>query len=303
MQFIVDHEERLDRYLATVMPEHSRSKLVKWIDAGEVSVNGGATKPSLLLKLGDVVELRALEESAPHDLTPFEMPLEVLFEDDEMMVINKPRGLATHPAASLKEPSLVNVLLGRNTHLSSVGESFRPGIVHRLDKDTTGLLLVAKSDRAHVTLARHIEEKLTERRYFAVVRGSMEQERFRVDAPMGRDTTNRLRMAVTANGKPALTHGRTVMRLDRGSVVALRLETGRTHQIRVHMQAVGHPVLGDPLYGHREDQDVPLQLHAAYIAVTHPVTQERLTFFVAPDASFSGAEWATEEAITAWERP
>lgn len=281
------------------MPEHSRSKLVKIIETGEVLVNGKVAKSSLALKPGDVVEMEAPAETPAHDLTPVDRPLEVIYEDEVMLVVNKPRGLATHPATSLKEPSLVNVLLGRNEVLSQAAGSFRPGIVHRLDKDTTGLLLVAKNDAAHVALAKQIEHKTAERRYFAIVRGDLTQERFRVDAPLARDPKNRLRMAVNQHGRHALTHGKRVKALDSGTLVALRLETGRTHQIRVHLAAIGHSVLGDNLYS-PQPSPLPMQLHAAYLEVTHPDSGERMKFFVAPDQEFLGWEFALEEAIEPW---
>lgn len=290
MELIADGQERLDRFLARRLPEHSRSKLAALVSEGRVTVNGKPTKPSRTLEPGDRVELAEVADTAPHDLTPADIPLAVLFEDDHLLVVDKPRGLATHPAPSLREPSLVNALLGRQTALSNVGEAFRPGIVHRLDKETTGLIVIAKRDAVHVALARQIETRTAERRYLAVAHGRFELPELRVEAPIGRDPANRQRMAVVTGGKPAATHFRIGRRLDAGTVVAARLETGRTHQIRVHLRSIGHPIVGDPVYGHRDDRNLPLQLHAAYLALDHPITGVRHVWTTAPPADFLARE-------------
>jgi len=288
MILVADRPERLDKFLARMLPDHSRTKLVKLIDQGEVLVDGRLQKPSFALEPGMEVALEEPEETAAHDLSPADIPLEIVYEDDVLLVVNKPRGLAAHPAISLKEPSLVNALLGRNTELSQVAGDFRPGIVHRLDKETTGLMVVAKNDQAHVLLAKQMETKSAERRYFAVVAGHVEQERFTIDAPMARSKSNRLQMAVDPQGKPAVTHVKRVARLTQGTLVACRLETGRTHQIRVHLRAVGMPVLGDALYAPKEYATGPLQLHAGYLAFEHPTSGARVAFYAGPDESFYG---------------
>lgn len=290
MELTADRDERLDRFLARVLPTHSRTKLAKLVEAGVVLVGGKPAKRSMRLELGMIVRLDTPAENAPHDLTPADIALDVVFEDDSLLVINKPRGLATHPAASLKAPSLVNALLARTHGLSNAG-SFRPGIVHRLDKETTGLIVVAKTDSAHVALARQIAEKRAERRYVAVVVGDLEQERFSIDAPIARDHSNRLRMAAVTGGKAAVTHVKKLRRLDQGSLCALRLETGRTHQIRVHLRAIGHPVVGDSLYARLERSGGAMQLHAAFLAFDHPATGASVSFFQAPPPDFVGSEW------------
>ncbi len=277
-----------------MLPGHSRTKLVALIDAGEARVDGRPEKRSLKLVPGQRVELPEPEESAAHDLSPAEIPLEILFEDEHLLIVNKPRGLATHPAPSLKEPSLVNALLARPGTLSAGTASYRPGIVHRLDKDTTGLLMVAKTDRAHRALAKQIEEKSAERRYFAIVRGRPERELFKVDAPIGRDPRNRMRMAVDAKGKPAQTWVRKIADLDAGTLLAVRLLTGRTHQIRVHLGAVGLSVAGDALYGGRAEEDTPLQLHAGFLRIVHPETKATIAAYGAPPEDFLGRDWAKE---------
>jgi len=297
MVLVAERTERLDKFLARMLPDHSRSRLVKLIDEGEVTVDGSTTKASFLLGSGMEVVLDEPANAAPHDLTPADIPLEIVFEDEFLLVVNKPRGLASHPAASLKEPSLVNALLARNTPLSSTAGEFRPGIVHRLDKETTGLMVVAKTDQAHVLLARQIESKSAERRYFAVVAGNLAQPRFTINAPIARSQKNRLLMTVDPHGKPAVTHIKQIARVDQGYVVGCRLETGRTHQIRVHLRAVGYPVLGDTLYAPKEWATGPLQLHAAYLSFAHPVSEDIVSFYAAPDAEFYGQAEVSLESI------
>lgn len=264
-----DRSERLDRFLARSLPEHSRSRLAEWIELGKVRVDGAVRKPSFRLTEGMEVRLEPLAERPAHDLTPVELPLEVLYEDPWLLVVNKPRGMATHPAPSLKEPSLVNVLLARCGELSAGSAPYRPGIVHRLDKDTTGLLVVAKTDRSHRLLAEQIAQKAAVRRYLAWVRGEPDWESVRIEGPIGRDPRNRTRMAVVPDGKPAVTLARALLRQERRTLVACRLETGRTHQIRVHLASLGHPVLGDPIYGPK-GEGLPLQLHAGFLGLRHP---------------------------------
>jgi 23S rRNA pseudouridine1911/1915/1917 synthase len=297
MQFIAESPERLDKFLTLVLPDYSRSKLAKLVDDGGVTVNGELEKTSYKLKSGDVVELEAAPETEAHDLTPANIPLDIVYEDDDLLIVNKPRGLASHPAASLKEPSLVNALLGRGGPLSGVGGDFRPGIVHRLDRATTGLMVVAKNDFAHANLAVQIEKKEAQRRYFAIVAGELDRDKFTIDAPMARHKAIRQLMTVDPKGKPARTQVVRVARLLQGTLVACRLETGRTHQIRVHLRAMGHPILGDELYAPKEWSRGPMQLHAAYLALVHPRTQEQIIAFCPPPADFHGHEHATREAI------
>lgn len=296
LRFTVAAPERLDAFLAQMLPQHSRSKLVRSIDAGEVQVDGQvAAKSGLKLKVGSCVELNEPEEAAAHNLEPVPMDLDVVHEDDSLLVIDKPRGLAVHPAASLREPSLVNALLARGGSLSQVGGSFRPGIVHRLDKDTTGLIVIAKADAIHVALAKQFEAKTAERRYLGVVAGEPDRRRFDVDAPIGRDPTNRQRMAITPDGKDALTHCLAIRQVGPGTLMAFRLSTGRTHQIRVHLRAIGHPILGDSVYAPQSVQPCPLQLHAAYLAFEHPVTQARLCLLARPPEDLIGRDhWSPD---------
>jgi 23S rRNA pseudouridine1911/1915/1917 synthase len=289
--------ERLDKFLARSLSDHSRSKLARMIDAGEVFVDGKVEKSSFLLREGNLVELPEPTETAIHDLTPADIPLETIYEDEIMLVVNKPRGLASHPAASLKEPSLVNALLARSHSLSTIAGEFRPGIVHRLDKETSGLMVVAKTDAAHVALAKQIESKEAGRRYFALVAGVPTTDRFVVDAPIGRNQSNRLLMAVRNDGKRALTRFKKISSSDAGTVLGAKLETGRTHQIRVHLSAIGFPVYGDNLYAQQQAREGPLQLHAAYLEINHPKTLESMSFFCKPDGLFRGGEGLSKEDL------
>jgi 23S rRNA pseudouridine1911/1915/1917 synthase len=297
MLLTADRDERLDRFLARLMPEYSRTRLVRIIDAGGVLVDGDAEKPAFRLEPGMEVELNAPDAVPAHDLTPADIPLDVLFEDDEVIVVDKPRGLATHPASSLREPSLVNALLGYGARLSAGSASFRPGIVHRLDKDTSGAIIVAKTDAAHQSLAAQIAAKSAERRYLAIVAGWPNQETFSIDAALARDPHHRQRMAINPKGRTALTHVRCLRRLDQGGLLAVRLSTGRTHQIRVHLAAISHPVLGDSLYAYKEYASGPLQLHAALVEFDHPSSGQRIRV-VAPTPSDFDAEITEQD----WEQ-
>ncbi len=301
MVFVADGAERLDRFIARMAPQHSRTKLAKLIGAGEVSVDGVAiTRPSFQLAAGQRVELEEPPETPPHNLEPVAIPLDVRYEDEVLLVVNKPRGMASHPAPNEKDPTLVNALLARSHDLSTEGGAFRPGIVHRLDKDTTGLMMVAKTDAAHRKLADQIRAKTAERRYFAVVHGKPQLERFTIDAPLGRHPGMPTRMAVRNNGRNAITHVKVLTRLDAGTLLALRLETGRTHQIRVHLAEFGLPVLGDRLYGRKGEPKDALQLHAAYLAFTHPVTAERVVVYADPPEDFLGCDAVARELIERW---
>lgn len=286
MRLVADGRERLDRFLARHLPQFTRSRLSAFIEEGGVQVSGKEAKPGLMLRPGMTVVLEIPEDRAAHDLTPFAISIDVFFEDDSLLVVNKPRGMAAHPAPTLKEPSLVNALLARGGTLSVGSASYRPGIVHRLDKETTGLMVVAKTELAHLHLAKQFASKHAERRYVAVAAGDVKEERMTISAPLARDKTNRFLMAVDPNGKPAVTHIVRLARLSVGTLIGVRLETGRTHQIRAHLKAIGHPVFGDRLYAPKEHQGHPLQLHAGLLAFDHPTTNERAVFFAPPPEDF-----------------
>lgn len=274
--------------MARTLTAHSRSKLARLVSEGGVLVDGKpVSKPSFPLEAGSVVTLDDVPETAAHALTPAFLDVPVVYEDEAVIVVNKPRGLVVHPAPGLEEPTLVEALLGRGTHLSEGSAAFRPGIVHRLDKETTGLLMVAKTDAAHANLAAQIEAKTASREYLAVVKGEIERERFTIDAPLGQDPKDRTKRAVVSGGKPAITYLTRRGRADGGTLLEAKLETGRTHQIRVHLMAIGHPVLGDAIYAPKESQTVPLQLHAFRLGFDHPVTGERMVLEADPPEDFS----------------
>lgn len=298
MNFRVDEPSRLDKFLAIQLPSFSRTKLVALIEQEGVWVDGVLRKPSFRLEPGMMVSLEEVEATRPHDLTPVEMDLDIVFEDESLILINKPRGLASHPAPGLQEPTLVNGLLARWSSLSTGSADYRPGIVHRLDKETTGLMVVAKTDQAHRSLAEQIAEKSAERRYVGFAQGKLGHARLKVEAPIGRDRHDRRKMAVDPHGKPAVTHLKVLADIGSDTVVAARLETGRTHQIRVHLAASGHPLKGDTIYAREPWSEGPLQLHAAYLSFSHPATNDPVAFFVPPPADFE--HQIAREAIEDW---
>lgn len=294
------HRERLDHFLARHLAEHSRSKLQKMITEGLVLVEGiPASKTGLELRPGWRIELPQPEETPIHNLTPIAIDLNIVYEDDDIIVVDKPRGLATHPAKSLKGASLVNALLALSLDLSTGSDPFRPGIVHRLDKDTTGLIVVAKHDSSHRELSEQIQKREVDRIYVARILGIPLEDEFTVDAAIGRDPINATRMAVRRTGKRARTHVQVIKTKGNETMIACKLDTGRTHQIRVHLQACHTPVVGDPIYGQKQDGR-PLQLHAALLRIRHPRTQEPMTFFQRPPDDFTDYDEINREDVDLW---
>ncbi len=288
---------RLDRWLAERHPEISRARWQEWIEAGAVLLNNKPTKPSAKLKAGDEVAYTLPPDRPPdYDLRPAPIPLTILYEDAYLMVVNKPRGLTVHPAPGHPNGTLVNALLAHSPQLAQGSATFRPGIVHRLDKGTTGLLIVAKTDRAHALLSYALQQHAIQRRYRALVWGTPAWERTTVDLPIGRHPVNRQKMSVYPHGdvraKPARTHFSVYKRYSGFTLMEALLETGRTHQVRVHANAVGHPVVGDPLYGGKRTPPAEcpraladalrnLQgqlLHAYRLEFTHPITHQPMEF-------------------------
>lgn len=280
--------ERLDQFLHRHVPTLSRSRLQELIQAGSVLLDGKATKPSIKLKGGESVEV---DIPAPRELAvaPEAIPLEVVYEDSDLIVINKPQGMVTHPAPGAWEGTLVNALLAHCQDLSGIGGVARPGIVHRLDKDTSGLLVVAKNDMAHQALSAQIAAKTATRQYLAVVQGVLATAEGSIEAPIARHPTERIKMAVVPGGRHALTHWRVLEAFHDASLVEVTLATGRTHQIRVHMAHLGHPLVGDPVYGPKARVPVRLEgqaLHAFRLAFDHPTTGQRMVFEVPPPERF-----------------
>lgn len=299
---ITEEPIRLDKFLVANLTDTSRAQVARWIEAGLFAVNDEIVKkPGSPLKSGVEVTFQEPLPSQPiHDLTPADLDVKIWFEDDDMLVVEKPRGVATHPAPGLREATLVNALLGRNVSLSEGSEEFRPGIVHRLDKDTTGLLMVAKTELAHRVLAGQIAAKTALRRYFALASGIVPENRMTIDAPIGRDPKDRRKMCVSQQGKEALTHFKLLHVVEGNSLVVARLETGRTHQIRVHLSAAGYPVIGDRIYN-RVPSRLMLQLHAAFLEFDHPTTGERQQFYCPPPKDFVAQELCSREAIENWD--
>ena len=265
--------ERLDAFLARCAEGLSRSAAQKLIEEGAVKRNGKPGKKNDKLNVGDVIEY-AIPEAKPVDIQPTEMSLDIVYEDEDLLVINKPKGLVVHPAAGHQDDTLVNGLLyALGEDLSGINGELRPGIVHRIDKDTSGLLAVAKNDLAHTMLASQLKDHSMARTYEAIVCGSFREDSGTVDAPIGRHPSDRKKMCVTErNSKPAVTHGEVVARYRGYTHIRCKLETGRTHQIRVHMAHIGHPILGDLVYG-RKKPELGLSsqcLHAGALCFQHP---------------------------------
>ena len=265
--------ERLDAFLARSVPDLSRSAAQKLIEEGLVTRNGKPGKKNDKLNVGDAVSYEIPEPKAV-DIAPKEMPLDIVYEDDDLLVINKPKGLVVHPAAGHSDDTLVNGLLyALGDDLSGINGELRPGIVHRIDKDTSGLLAVAKNDLAHTVLASQLKDHSMARTYEAIVCGVMKEDSGTVDAPIGRHPSDRKKMCVTQRGsKPAVTHWEVIRRYRGYTHIRCKLETGRTHQIRVHMAYIGHPILGDTVYGHKKPElgQSSQCLHAGTLCFAHP---------------------------------
>ena len=277
---IVNNENantRLDHYLAN-NTEFSRSKITNLIKEGKILVNGKNVKTGYLIKENDIIEINYEEEELKAE--PEKMDLDIVYEDNDVIVVNKANKVVVHPACGNRSGTLVNGLLYHSKNLSSINGEFRPGIVHRIDADTTGLLMIAKNDKAHKILADQLKEKTTHRVYYALVWGVINNETGTVDAPIGRDPKDRKKMAVTPdNSKEAITHFRVIERYKNATLIELKLETGRTHQIRVHMKYIGHPVVNDPVYSNKPLFDDSGQcLHAKELGFIHPTTDEFMKF-------------------------
>ncbi len=269
---------RLDLFLMNEL-KISRSKVQELIKNNGVLVNDKSTKSSYSIKLGDTISINEVEEEID-DIIPENIPLDIVYEDEDVIIVNKPNGMVVHPAVGNRNGTLVNALLYHSKNLSNLNGEFRPGIVHRIDAYTTGLLMVAKNNKAHENLAKQLENKTTTRKYVALVWGVIDHDTGTIDAPIGRDEKDRKKMAVTnINSKNAITHFRVLERYKEATLIELKLETGRTHQIRVHMNYIGHPVVNDPVYGKRKIiNDFGQCLHAKTIGFNHPTTNKYMEF-------------------------
>jgi len=270
--------ERIDKALVTLEADWTRSQIQIWLKDGAVLVNGETAKPNYKVKLNDVITI-TVPEAEPLDIEAEDLNLEIIYEDEDVLVVNKPRGMVVHPAPGHTSGTLVNGLMHQVTDLSGINGVLRPGIVHRIDKDTSGLLMVAKNDKAHVSLVDQLVKRTVTRKYTALVHGHIPHDKGTIDAPIGRDSRDRQSMAVIDKGKHAITHFRVIERYGNFTLVECRLETGRTHQIRVHMKYIGFPLAGDPKYGPKKTIEFNGQaLHAGIVGFIHPRTEEYLEF-------------------------
>jgi 23S rRNA pseudouridine1911/1915/1917 synthase len=281
VQYIVKEDEksgRIDKIVSGIEKEWSRTLVQQWIKEGHVKVNDSAVKSNYKCAIGDVLTI-TIPEPEELDVEPEDMNLDIRYEDQDVVVVNKPKGMVVHPAPGHYSGTLVNGLMHECKDLSGINGVLRPGIVHRIDKDTSGLLMVAKNDLSHEKLVNQLVAKTVTRRYTAIVHGVIPHDHGTIDAPIGRDTKDRQSMTVVDNGKNAVTHFKVLDRYKDFSLVECELETGRTHQIRVHMKYIGFPLAGDPKYGPRKTLDLNGQaLHAGVLGFIHPRTDEYMEF-------------------------
>lgn len=284
--------QRLDRWLAEQLPELSRSRIQKLIELGQVQINAQVClSKKATVQTGDRIQVE-IPAATPLDLQPEAIPLNVLYEDDHLIIVNKPAGLVVHPAPGHSGGTLVNALLAHCSNLAGIGGVQRPGIVHRLDKDTSGAIAIAKTDQAHQHLQAQFKTKTARREYLAVVHGAPQQASGMVNLPIGRHPVDRKKMAVVAaekGGRAAITHWQVLERLGNYTLMQFQLETGRTHQIRVHMAHLGYPIVGDPVYSSGRSIGVNLQgqaLHAQKLTLQHPISEEMIEAIASPPAEF-----------------
>lgn len=269
---------RIDKALASLQPEWSRTLIQQWMKEKRITVNDGAVKANYKVKTDDIITVEQ-PETEEYDIAAEDLQLDIVYEDEDVLVVNKPSGMVVHPSAGHTQGTLVNGLMHHCDDLSGINGVMRPGIVHRIDKDTSGLLMVAKNDKAHISLVNQLVDKSVTRVYKALVHGHIPHDHGTIDAPIGRDQRDRQKMAVVDNGKQAVTHFKVLERFGKYTLVECRLETGRTHQIRVHMKYIDHPLAGDPKYGPRKTIDFGGQvLHAGTIGFIHPTSEEYLEF-------------------------
>ncbi|MFD2044029.1 RluA family pseudouridine synthase [Ornithinibacillus salinisoli] len=269
---------RIDKLMAMINPDKSRSQVQSWINEDMVTINDQVVKANYKCQVGDVVRW-SIPEVKPLEIDAENIPLDIVYEDSDLLVVNKAKGMVVHPSAGHQSGTLVNALLYHCNDLSGINGIERPGIVHRIDKDTSGLVVVAKNDSAHASLAEQLASKDIERKYEAIVHGVIDHDTGMIDAPIGRDPKDRQKMGVVETGKNAVTHFQVVNRYKDFTHIECQLETGRTHQIRVHMRYIGFPLVGDPKYGPRKTMNTNGQvLHAKVLGFTHPTSGKWLQF-------------------------
>jgi 23S rRNA pseudouridine1911/1915/1917 synthase len=281
MEHIIPEEQkgdRIDKAVSTLDSEWSRTQVQQWIKDGHVLVNGKPVKTNYKCTINDKIEIM-IPDPEVLDVLPEEMDLDIYYEDKDVLVVNKPRGMVVHPAPGHLTGTLVNGLMAHCKDLSGINGVMRPGIVHRIDKDTSGLLMVAKNDLAHESLVNQLVEKTVTRKYRAIVHGVIPHDFGTIDAPLGRDPKERQSMTVVDDGKHAVTHFHVLERFSQFTFIECQLETGRTHQIRVHMKYIGYPLAGDPKYGPKKTLEINGQaLHAGVLGFVHPRSREYLEF-------------------------
>lgn len=283
---VVNEEDklRLDSYIAKKDESLSRSMIQKLLEESKITVNGNVVKASYKVQVGDRIQIE-IEPPKEVKLEAQDIPIDIIYEDDDIIVVNKPKGLVVHPANGNPDGTLVNAIMAIcKDSLSGIGGELRPGIIHRLDKDTSGLLIVAKNDRAHINMSEQIKDRKVKKTYIALVRGTITENEATINMPIGRSTKDRKKMAVTKNGKEAITHFKVLNRYTTSkasyTLLEIKIDTGRTHQIRVHMAEIGHPVVGDMVYsnGKNEFGVIGQCLHAKRLEFCHPITGKEMSF-------------------------
>ena len=271
---------RLDKIITELEQDISRTAIQRMIEQGNILVNGNKTKTSYKVTEGDIITIQD-EEPQETDLVPQDIPLNVIYEDDDILIINKEKGMVVHPGAGNPDGTLVNAIMAKcKDSLSGIGGKIRPGVVHRIDKDTSGLVIIAKNDKTHIDISEQIKNREVEKTYLALVRGNIKENEATINMPIGRSTKDRKKMAVDKKGKEAITEFKVLKRYDGFTYIEVKIKTGRTHQIRVHMAEIGYPIVGDEVYSNgRNPFEVKGQmLHAAKLGFIHPTTKEKVIF-------------------------
>ena len=279
---ITNNEEknRLDKIISTLDNAISRTSVKRLIEEEKITVNGRKEKPSYEVKIGDIIEI---EEEIPKEshIVAQDIPIEVIYEDEDILVINKPKGMVVHPGNGNPDGTLANAVMGLcGETLSGIGGEIRPGIIHRLDKDTSGVIVIAKNDKAHIDISNQIKNRETSKKYIALVRGIIKEDEATINMPIGRSLKDRKKMAVRKDGKEAIPHFKVLKRFEEYTLLELKIDTGRTHQIRVHMAEIGHPVVGDYIYSNGKNpfNVIGQMLHSKEIKFIHPKTKEKVSF-------------------------